>query len=64
MLVKELWGMLLAGLIHETQRSFVLKACKLNNKCVLGNEHRLNYITSRAVITALKPQKESCGWWG
>ena len=34
MLVKELGGMLLAGLIHGTQRIFVLKVCELNNKCV------------------------------
>jgi len=27
MLVKELWGKLLAGLIHGTQRIFVLKVC-------------------------------------
>lgn len=50
--------MLLSGLIHGTQRVFVLKVCELNNKRVLGNEHQLNFITSRAVITALKPQKE------
>jgi len=39
MLVKELWGVLLAALIHGTQRVFVLKVCELNNKRVLGNEH-------------------------
>jgi hypothetical protein len=57
-LVKELWGMLLAGLIHGTRRIFVLKVCELNNKRVLGNECQLNFITPRAVVTALKPQKE------
>jgi hypothetical protein len=36
MLVKELQGMLLAVLIHGTQRSFVLKVCELSNKRVLG----------------------------
>jgi hypothetical protein len=50
--------MLLAGLNHGTQRIFVLKVCELNKKHVLGNENCLNFITSHAVIMALKPQTE------
>jgi hypothetical protein len=50
--------MLIAGLIRGIQRIMVLEACELNHKCVLGNESRLNFITSHALITALKPQKE------